>query len=268
MKKIGMKKEYLMQRMSHIIHQLLVSLLVAVTLITPAQSLSAKTLTARGDTEISHVWRFTYQQGGRTGTLDVMIVEMDEATHEILQILSQFTYPVNCTPAGNGADCDLHIRGAILQSYAQLKISASVPSAESYKWMIVEASGQWDSALPNRRTVVADHPSLKFAVESTSSNRANFSTLWNSNSTTSKLYKAVAGPFCTMTHDFDYEEYVGGVVTNGLLVDNKSYTLDSTTYPNVTTVGFLLAPSQIQIRVPSGFQLDTFVIDPGKPGYS
>lgn len=253
-----------MQSLAHVVKLSLVLLWVMAALIPPLQPLAAKAAT----TEISHVWRFTYQHQVGTGTLDVMIVEIDADTHEILDILEQFTFPVPCRPTVNGVDCDLNIRGAILHSYAQLKISASVPAAESYKWMIVEASGQWSTPLPKAHTLLADHPSLKFAVASTTGKQASFSTIWNSTTSTSQPYKVVAGSSYTMKHDFDYEETIGGVIENTVFVDGIEKELGTATYPNLYTVGFLLAPAQIQIRLPTGFQLDTFVIDPGKPGYA
>ena len=149
-----------MQSLSHMVKQSLVLLLAMATLITPVQPLSAK----GPATEISFVWRFTYQGSTGTGTLDVMVVEMEEDTHDILSVLQQFTYPVPCTPAANsGADCDLNIKSAVQHALIQMNLkeqAAAVQSVESYKWMFVKASGSWSANAPKTHTLMANHPSF------------------------------------------------------------------------------------------------------------
>ncbi len=253
-----------MQTIRHTAHRLAIFLLMAVALIAPAQTVHA------ADTEIAHIWRFTYQHSPGTGTLEVMVVEHDKLTHEIITVLQAFTYAVPCTPAGNGATCDLDIRSALQDAYIQMdrkEEAAKVRAAESYRWMIVEATGTWSSAVPKAQTVLAAHPSLQFAVATPGGNSTRFTSGWNSHNTTSQLHKTTTGVRETMTNKFSCVQNGPCTSENYVMVSQRKVGLGSTNLASSTTVGFQLAPAQIRITVPAGFQLESFVIDPPKAGY-
>ncbi len=253
-----------MQPIRHTAHRLAIFLLVAVTLMAPAHAVHA------ADTEIAHIWRFTYQHGPGTGMLEVMVVEHDKLTHDIIRVLAAFTYAAPCTPAGNGATCDLDIRSAIQDAYIQMNLkeqAAKVRAAESYRWMIVEATGTWSSALPKAQTVLAAHPSLQFTVATAGGNSTRFTSAWNSHNSTSQLHKATAGVRETMTNKFSCEQISSCISENYVMVGQRKVGLGSTNLASSSTVGFQLAPAQIRITVPAGFQLESFVIDPPKAGY-
>lgn len=253
-----------MQTIRHTAQRLAIFLLVVVTLMAPAQAAHA------ADTEIAHIWRFTYQHGPGTGTLEVMVVEHERLTHEIVAVLEAFTYAAPCTPAANGATCDLDIRSAIQDAYIQMdrkEEAARVRAAESYRWMIVEATGSWSTTLPKAHTLLADHPSLQFAVATVAGNSARFTSAWNSHSTTSQLHKTAAGVRESMTNKFSCTQNGPCTSENYVIVGGRKVGLGSTTLASSATVGFRLAPTQIKITVPAGFQLESFVIDPPKAGY-
>lgn len=249
------------------IHTLILVGLMAVTLLPSAQTLHAKA----PDTKIAHVWRFTYEQGPQAGILDVMIVEHEVATHDIVQILQQFTYGVPCTVHhGRRITCDLDIRSAIQDAYIQMGLdglAAQVPSAESYKWMIVESTGHWNTAPGKTSTDLARHPSLTFDVTTGSKAGVTFTSSWNSNSSTSFPYKINPGLVQTMRNHFRCEQVNSCSVQNSLVTNGMERGLGGITFANPRTVTFQLVATPIQIMLPDGYQLDTFVIDPPKAGY-
>lgn len=253
-----------MYHFSNAIHGLAIFLIVAVAVIAPAHPVNAKA------TEVAHIWRFTYERIDNKGILDVMVVEHDVITHEILNIFAEFTYTAPCQPVGGNVTCDLDIKSAIIDAYYQMnykELAARVNSAESYRWMIVESTGRWSNNLPKSQTGLASHPSLQVGVETLADNRVRYSSTWNSHSITSQPYVAQAGVVYTMTNKFSCNQNGGCVSEMYVLAGQRPIALGSRALPATTTVGFRLAPSQLQIIVPPGFQLDTFVIDPPKAGY-
>jgi hypothetical protein len=245
------------------VHLVLVALIMSVGLIVPVQPAFA------ADTEIAHLWRFTYQSSTGTGLLDIMVVEHDKDTHEIIQVFEEFTYAVPCGPSGLTIACDLDIKSAIQDAYLQMNLkdeAAKVRSGESYRWMIVEATGQWTSIPTNAHSQLASHPSLQFSFNTTAAKAVRFQSSWNTLSSTSAAFKPPLGQTHTLVHEFDCSqpticEVTNSVITNGRVTTRRSQ------QTNVPTVGFQLSPSQIQFTPPSGFHLESFVIDPPKAGY-
>ncbi|MEZ4615186.1 MAG: hypothetical protein R2867_06700 [Caldilineaceae bacterium] len=245
------------------IHRILIALVMSFGLIVPAQPVFA------ADTEIAHLWRFTYQRSPDTGTLEIMIVEHDKYTHEVIQVFEEFTYIVPCGSNGLTITCALDIKSAIQDSYLQMDLkeqAEKVRSGESYRWMLVEATGRWASIPANAHPNLVSHPSLQFSFNTNANKAVQFIDSWNNLTSTSAVFKPHLGQSHTMIHDFDCSQPTICEVTNSVLINGRVTEL-GTQQTNVPTVGFQLAPSQIEFTPPSGFQLDSFVIDPPKAGY-
>ncbi len=245
------------------IHLILVALIMSVGLILPPQPAYA------ADTEIAHTWHFAYQSNTSSGILTIRVVEHDKYTHEIIDVLEEFTYPVPCGPSGLGIACDMDIRSAIQDSYLQMNLkdqAAKVRAGESYRWMIVEATGQWTSIPANAHPTLVAHPSLQFSFDTTAAKAVRFRSSWNIVTSTSAAFKPPLGQIHTMINEFDCSQPTVCEITNAVNI-NGSVTELGRQQSNNSTVGFQLAPSQLQFTPPSGFQLDSFVIDPPKAGY-
>ncbi len=245
------------------IHLILVALIMSVGLIGPAQPAYA------ADTEIAHIWHFAYQSNTNIGTLTIKVVEHDKYTHDIIEVFEEFAYPVLCGQSGLGIACDLDIRSAIQDSYIQMNLkdqAARVRASEGYRWMIVEATGHWSSIPANAHPKLVSHPSLQFAFDTTAAKTVRFRSSWNILTTTSAAFKAPLGQIHTMVNEFDCSQPTICEITNAVVINGRVTELGGQ-QSNSTTVGFQLSPSQIQFTPPTGFQLDSFVIDPPKAGY-
>jgi hypothetical protein len=247
------------------IHLVLVALVASVALVVPAQP------TYAADTEIAHVWRFTYQQSSGAGLLDVRIVEQEVDTHEIVAVLEEFVYPAPCTQNGNAITCELDIKAAIVDSYIQMDLkeeAAKVRPNESYRWMITETTGRWHSIPANTHATVASHSSLNVAVTTNSSSRVRFLSNWNVINSASPFMKITTGQSHTMRNEFDCEQpqSTDCTISNWLIAGGRVQLLNSSVSA-VSTVGFVLTPNEITLTPPNGYQLESFVIDPPKAGY-
>lgn len=254
-----------MSTVSRGVYRFLSTLVLSITLLIPAQP------TFAADTEIAHVWRFTYQQSTGAGTLDVMIVEHDRETHDILRVLEEFAYAVPCNQARTAITCDLDIRSALIDSYLQMGLkdaAARVRPSEAYRWMIVEMSGHWQSIPANSHTTVANHPSLHFGVTTSGNQQVRFLSNWTMVSTASPYFNISTGQSHTIRNEFDCfrSQPNDCTISNWLIAGGRPQVLNSRSTA-VSTVGFLLAPTQITITPPDGYALDSLVIDPPKAGY-
>lgn len=247
------------------IHLFLVALVASIALVAPAQPAFA------ADTEIAHVWRFTYQQSTGAGLLDIRIVEHDVHSHEILDVLDEFVYPVPCTLAGSAINCDLDLKSAIIDSYMQMDLkeeAAKVRPNEAYRWMITEATGRWQTIPTNLHATVVNHPSLNLTLFTNSNARVRFRSDWQVINSISPYFKMIAGQSYTMRNEFDctQPQSLNCTISNWLITDGQNKLLNSGVSA-VSTVGFLLTPNQITLTPPNGYQLESFVIDPPKAGY-
>lgn len=249
-----------------------ISFILAAVMIVTVLALPTQPTYAAGkaETEIAHIWRFAYQQSVGQGVLDIMIVEHDKDTHDILQVFDQFTYTAPCTAQRATITCDLDIKGAIEDSYYQMNLkdeAAKVRPAESYRWMITEATGSWSAIPANSHFLLADHPNLSMLVETNATGNAfRYNSIWNSHTSTSDYYRPMMGQSITLVNEFSCPT-VGPCTTENYVIDSRGVNDLGSTQVSASTVGFQLAPSQIVIRAPSGFQLESFVIDPPKAGY-
>ncbi len=253
-----------MQTIHSTFHLLAATLVVAVALVTPAHPVSAKGV------EVAHVWRFTYQAHGNQGILDVTIVEQDPYTHEIINIIDEFTYPVPCTQNRGQIVCDLDIQSAIKDSYYQLDLkdrALRVRPSESYREIFVEATGTWSTNLPQQHTTVVSHPSLQFAVETFAGNQARFTSAWDVHTTTSNRFKPINAATHTMRNYFVCRPNADCTIENTVTINQQERDLGTTTMAGNLTTGFQTSAAQITITPPPAFQLDTLVIDPPKAGY-
>lgn len=249
---------------SRIIPLILATFILCVAVATPARPAYA------ADTEIAHIWRFTYLHAPGEGQLEVMVVEHDKETHEILNVLAAFTYAAPCAPSGGAITCELDIRSAIQDAYIQMDLkaeAAKVRPNESYRWMIVETTGRWNTIPAKTQSTIATHPSLRVVVATTAAKMVRFTSTWNTHTGQSNLFSPPTGQSLTLLNKFDCPSSPGSCTsTNALRIGDRVIALGSAT-SNATTVGFQLAPSQIQITPPPGFQLESFIIDPPKAGY-
>lgn len=247
------------------VHLLLVALIAAITAIVPAQSTQAA-----NQSEIAHVWRFAYQQSTGQGVLDIMIIEQDRYTHDILQIYNQFTYGVPCIQSRGNIVCDLDIKSAIQDAYIQMNLkeeAAKVRSGESYRWMITETTGSWSTIPANSHFTQVTHPSLQSTIDTHATGSAiRQNNVWNSHTATSAYYRPQPGQPFTLVNEFDCP-LVGPCVAQSYAIAGGRTTNLGSRQVAISTVGFQLSLAQITITPPRGFQLESFVIDPPKAGY-
>ena len=251
----------------HSVQLILVTLIAVLTAVIPAQSTQAA---GTRPTEIAHIWRFAYEQTSGQGLLDIMIVEHDRYTHEILQIFNQFSYGVPCTQNRNNIVCDLDIKSAIQDSYLQMNLkeqAAKVRGGESYRWMVTETTGSWNTIPANSHFALAVHPSLQTTVDTDAAGNAmRQNNVWNSHTSSSAYYRPRLGQSFTLVNQFDCSSSSLCITENYVTAGGRTIGLGSHQVA-VSTVGFQLDPAQIVITPPAGFQLESFVIDPPKAGY-
>lgn len=249
------------------IYLVLLFVIAATIAVVPAQSTQAAHKT---QSEIAHVWRFAYAQSSGQGVLDIMIIEQDRYTHDILQIYDQFTYGVPCMPNRSNIVCDLDIKSAIQDSYIQMNLkeqAAKVRGSESYRWMITETTGSWSTIPANSHFTQVAHPSLQTTIHTNAAGSAfHQESLWNSYTSSSANYRPQLGQSFTLVNEFDCPLVGPCVAENYVIAGGRTQHLGSHQVA-VSTVGFQLTPAQITITPPAGFQLESFVIDPPKAGY-
>lgn len=223
--------------------------------------------------KIGHLWKFTYNHDSKdlkniSGEVAVQVVKYNRSTLDVVKIYSEDLYDVPCAENGSGGiDCELDIQGNINESYANAGVLKYAPSTEAYNDFIVEAIGSWIGSIPNGATL-ASHPTLEYGLE-TKGSRGRFLLDFAGNNAKGKseFYKPVAGETYRMTTLF-VPTQTNQKVTYSVeeLSSGKSGEYGSETLPTGADVDFMLSPSTLTITVPSGFDLETFIIDPPKFG--
>ena len=246
------------------IHLMLIAILLSVGLLVPHQEVLA------ADTEIAFIWRFSYHQNTGNGILDIEVVEHEVDSHDVVALLEQFTYAVPCSASGNSIICALDIQSAAKDAYFQMDLkeeAAKVRGGESYRWMVVETTGSWHTIPAKVHSAIASHPSLSTAIATNSTGKTvTYVSKWNSHTAVSSPFSPHLDESHTMVNKFDCPK-VGPCVSENYLISGGNLTPLGSKQLSVSTVGFQLAPAQIVITPPTGFQLESFIIDPPKAGY-
>lgn len=219
-----------------------------------------------------HWWTYTFQAGNINLTVDA--IEVDGATNQVYEVLNRARVEQAISPISSKGDTfvfELDIQSAIEKVYANAGMKQPVFDEYFYPDVALTTVGAWQSFNCAKHTI-AEHESYSFMLDGQAKDEISFGVEFVQPAThrgRSRTYSALnylvqENVPHRMTAHFGDErrDSEHPYLVHTLDAEGKLHFLGGRVLSQNSGAAIRVAPSKLVIKIPNGFDLHSFTVDP------